>query len=489
MDIKIKKEKEKERKLDVPIIQNNKKLDEELAKTSIKKDYVQANEEDLSLTEKLITTKLDAESFETLDEIHTIDIVDDITEIERRQADNVNKHADTIKIGSNDDEDQIDDEKPKKEIKINLKVVYFLIFILFLFSSLFVGTKIYLTLTSQERFINNSLENSLAIDDVYVYGESVNLIDENKVENINLYNLETEEFKKIEAGANIDEKLHFSNVSQGEYYLFSNDNLITIENDPNVEFQTITRDGENKNIKFSKTDNNILKVDVSLATNKKVDILIDASQGGTDGFLASDYSTTEEELSLKYALSLKSNLQELGYTVELTREQNEVPGNCNYSDVYCPTGRVAMAYENNPKLYIQIGFNGYGGSGFEIIDSHLNSHTLSRLIKSSLQSVLTASSRVTEQIEEGIYTQTFENDSGNVVDYSYLIRETGGAIMNSDNKEAEQFNKNKVGAEAVVLNIGYISDPYDFYNFNDDEEVDKITKSIANAIDQYVKQY
>ncbi len=503
MDIKIKKDGQasEDRKLDIPSFKSSNEINKEFDKVPFKehnvspKDTVKLDkhEDDLELTTQHITTELHPENFDTI-EVDTIDLEQDIKEIEEEYTNPEKRDEDTIKINQPEFIELDDgDEQTNipREFQINLKYLYLGIAIIVILLIGFISYKTYMHVTSDARFIENALESQQPIDDVNVFGESINLITDSNITAIDLYNTETKEYVSKSVDKKIDQQLHVSDVEPGNYILFTDDKLVTTETDLDIEFQTITRDDVNKQVEISTDADNIVNLDISKAANKQVDILIDASQGDVQGFTASDDKTTEQELSLKYALALKSNLQALGYNVKLTREDDSVPGDCVYNDTYCPEGRVAMAYIDNPKIYIQLGFNGENGSGFEITDSNLTSHTLARIIKSSLASSLTASSRVSDQVETGIYNKTYEDEDGNVIDYTYSIRETGGAIMNSDNtnEEAIALNTNKVGAESVAIDLGYMSESSDFEKLNNDSEIDSITKALANAIDQYINKY
>lgn len=499
MDIKIKKEGGVDRKLDIPTFKSSNEINKELDGAPFEehkvspKDTVklEKHEDDLELTTQFITTEFNTDEFETM-EVDTIDLENDIESIETEQSFEQKRDEDTIKINRSeyvDLEDGDDQHNIKREFAINIKYLYILIAVIIIIICSVIGYQTYKHLTSESRFLNTALETPYPINDVYVYGESVDLVTSNKIEKVSLYNTETKEYTEQTITSAVDKQLHFSNVENGEYYLFTNNKIITSSEKIDVQYQTITRDDVNKDVQLKTDDQGVLVVTVKDATSKQIDILIDASQGDVQGFTASDGTTTEQELSLKYALALKSNLQSLGYNVALTREDDSVPGDCSYKDYYCDTGRIAMAYKDNPKLYIQLGFNGENGNGFEITDSHLTSHTLARILKSSLASSLDASNRASDQLETGIYNKTYEDSEGNLIDYLYLIRETGGLAMNSDNKEAEAFNTQNVGTEAIEIDLGYMSEETDFSKLNDDNEIDTITKAIASGIDQYVNQF
>lgn len=503
MDIKIKKDSTNgdEKNLDIPQFRNSDEINKELDSSDFKKYGVSPkktmrlnkNEDDLHLTTQFITTEFNTDDFETL-EVDTLDLKNDIKTIETEYEKSENsrkeqsKIEDTIKV-KNVEYEKVDLEIPKekKQLRINVKhLVMSIIGLILLIVLVIIGIYFYQQ-NSAEKQLERMLAESITIDDVNVYGESVNFITEDPLGEIVLHNMETEEEVTESAEDTIDTQYHFDDVAVGNYYITSGERLITIGDNPDISYQTITRDGTNKDITITSTEKNIVNVEVANSDKQQVDILIDPSQGGIQGITASDYATTEQQLSLEYAKALQSELEALGYNVALTREDDSVPGGCDYQDTYCSDGRIAMAYSLNPKLYIGLGFNGTDGSGFEIFDSVNNSHTLAELLKTNLESVLTPSERTSDQVEPGIFNKVYESDNGDL-DYLYAIRETGGAIMNSDNEntDAIALNTNKVGAESLVLDLGYISNGIDFYNLDEETEVTAVAKAIANAIDQYV---
>lgn len=488
MDIKIKKEEEKERNLDVPNFKNSDEINDEFEKKKAKAYNVSPNdtmklkkhEDDLELTSECFTTEIDIDDLDTL-EIDTIGIVNDLKAIEEN-----NRNVDTINLNKPEYVEKRSEDKstpkpqPKKLKKIsNKKLIWVLPIIVF---GILVAV---FSLLSGDDFLDKQLENALIIDDVLVYGESVNFIANQQLEELKVYNLDTKKYEDINTGKNINEQAHFNNLAEGKYYIFSNEKILRSDSTISVSYQTITRDKVNKNIEISTGTNGEIIIDVKDSSTPKVDILIDASQGDVQGFDSSDGKVTEQELSLKYALGLKSKLEKLGYNVKVTRDGDYVPGNCSYKDLYCSKGRVAMAYTDNPKLYIQLGFNGADGSGFEITDSHLNSHSLARILKSSLSSKINASERVSGRLENGIYNKTYNAD-GKKVDYLYLIRETGGQIMASDKTEYSDFNAQKVGSEAIDINLGYMSEQADYQKLDDKKDIEEVTDSLSTAIDQYI---
>lgn len=518
MDIKIKKEEHKDRKLDIPTFKDSHEIEEELDKVEFKDHKVKtedtvklAREEDeLDLSTKEITTSLSDEQFDTL-QVSENDLEDGVFEQQKRiesfdrdattieMIDDI-RDQDTIKISkpeeTNDEQDVEVEDSEKTDYMLLLKqklnkldkrkTLYGLLALLILITIL-LGIKYFANRYDEADFIEGQLESAINIDSVSVYGEAINFNSEIDISEIELYNRESQEFTNFEYGQTVDTAFNPQTVEAGSYFVYADDKLMTIDENPKIAFTTIVRDEARKDITITSTEQNAVTLDVTNSSSDDLDILIDASQGALDGNLGYDQTMTEEKLSLEYAQKLQEKLKALGYNVEVNRSSGEEPGDCDYQDPYCAGGRVAQAYETGAKLYISIGFNGSDASGYEVNDSVYSSHELGQSIISSLNANLSSSSRASDQTSDGLYSKVYSED-GTDYDYLYLIRETGGISIPSDNDDAKDYNKQAVGAQTLVLNLGYIGIEEDFNTLTNETNIDKIADAIANAIDGYVKQ-
>ncbi len=113
---------------------------------------------------------------------------------------------------------------------------------------------------------------------------------------------------------------------------------------------------------------------------------------------------------------------------------------------------------------------------------------MANLIASKLINVSSTSSKISGYISDGVYTQTFEDDSqpGVEQDYMYMIRETGGTAMNSTTTDNEANNTNPKGAEAVLVEFGYLDSETDLAHVTDSSVMQQEAEAVANAVDQYL---
>ncbi len=500
--MKIKKDdKRQDRKLDIPKFTPSANINQELDKVKFKQHKVKTKEtvklqktnDDLVLDTQEVTSSLDSK-FDTI-KVSTIDLEDEMSKFLEEDYSQI--EADTITINKAPKQSTGADSKlaagkssksdtPKVKRRISKRgkrlifgaSIFTFLIIVFLIIAISISN-------NEQRFINRNLQSSVAINDYHVYGEALNLETDTQIKDVSLYNRQTKSNLEVEYSDAIDFGINFKNISEGEYFLFINGQLAVALEPLKLEYNTITRNDASKQITISTIDQNVLTISVKDVASEQVDILIDPSKGGIQGYSGYDNEQTEQSLSLKYAKALKSELKSRGYNVELSRTDDSVPGGCSYDDLYCSDGRLAMAYDTNAKLYINIGFNISGFSGFEITDSYLSSHQLSSEIASNLSTVISPSNRTDMQVSEGVYNQTYENSTGELVDYDYAIRETGGSIMNSDNQEAS-FNTNYKGAQAIKIQLGYITTADDYDQLTDLQTEEAIVIAICDAIDEYL---
>ena len=131
-------------------------------------------------------------------------------------------------------------------------------------------------------------------------------------------------------------RLKLNNSIDPRFYSFSNNSDLK-----NIDYYTVTKDGKNKKaeIGFVKRtvddkDYNLLKVSLTETSLPEdvYDIAIDAGHGGTDDGEKIN-GVTEADVTLEYAKLLKSKLEEKGYKVFLTRDDDNT-GYYNYTNMY-----------------------------------------------------------------------------------------------------------------------------------------------------------
>ena len=132
-------------------------------------------------------------------------------------------------------------------------------------------------------------------------------------------------------------RLKLNNSVNPKYYSFSN----ASDNTESIDYYTVTSDGTNKkvNIGFNKIDYNnkqynllTLKLEDTSLPEDVYDIVIDAGHGGKD-VGEKQGTVTEADITLEYAKLLKQRLEEDGYKVKLTRDDDNTKS-YTYTNMY-----------------------------------------------------------------------------------------------------------------------------------------------------------
>ena len=324
---------------------------------------------------------------------------------------------------------------------------------------------------------------------------------------------------EINSGLNLEE------LSLNTYYLFvkvtySNGDIkyYSLANDSeygNITYYTITKNNSNNKIDIFFDEYNNLKlmsisvVKASSLPDDVYDIAIDPARGGSDtGSTFGDY--TESSMVLQYGLKLKSELENLGLKVYISRTNSSSKEDS--SDVYSENGRINLLNASHAKLLISLQLNGTSYSkntgGVEIYaPSNCNLDFASTLANNIVQS---SSSYYSENNSfkkaDGVYVRNFTNadilafnnkaktgkyEPYNITKstpYLYLIRETGGISTNAfvDGRNTS-FGTNKyynsnTGIETYIAYLGYMSVEQDLNNLvnNTDNYINGLLQSIKS---------
>jgi len=266
----------------------------------------------------------------------------------------------------------------------------------------------------------------------------------------------------------------------------------------------------NKILINSKNNYNTMMFNITKNNDQEIyDIVIDPGHGGIDGGAENKKAKlVESDVTLSFSKTLKKELENLGYTVKLTREEDSLSEN-DYFDEYNEGGRAVISHEVNAKYLLSIHMNSSTASyvkGFEIYTPDNIDYTLAETIRDNIidNTDMTASTNKTHRVEDGIYTHTFseyEIDAAlkgydnkgykryNVTtesNYLYMIRETGGIMTGAyvDDSNPEKVGVNpyydsNVGTEAYLLELGYITNTKDLDIIQNKEE--EYAKAIATA--------
>lgn len=339
------------------------------------------------------------------------------------------------------------------------------------------------------------------IDAINIYGESINISSQGSFANTyNLVNTETRRVVSTQKTAStITDGIDVTSLPVGDYLLTSSDEkILTYPSDKELSFYTITRDSVNYLIKVTLSSEyiNINKTIETLPDNY-YDILIDPGHGGEDTGTSSIYTEEQEsEINLAIAQKLQTELTNRGYKVAMTRDGDYAPGN-NEEYNSCGNGcRIDLSYELHAPLTISLhhnttGIEGQSGDGLEVYSSVFSNHELAQLIASNFSEFTNLSTKETDYIEDGVFAKEYNfKDEGGIdklIDYYFMIRETGGVATYAKNDTNPNVDS-LIGSEALLLELGYLDNPDKVYSLIDSDYQQKEAMAIADSIDEYLNK-
>ena len=452
-------------------------------------------------------------------------------------------------------------KKPKKILKNilkNFKNRYFRRrFILFIFCAIFLIAILYggfkiasnLSANAARREYENKIfgtlqEKSAEITEFYTYGThfqiygTLDAISADNFENAKLV-LVSENTEKefaiegnvqdnklmfssaglINSGINLDElgidtyylklRLKLNNSTEPKYYT-----LVNSSSYPNIEYYTVTKNGKNNKVKIDFTEYqtieeknlSCLKIQVEEATlpDNVYDIVIDAGHGGKDsGVKAGGYE--EKNITLDISKILKTELEQRGYKVKLTRD-DENTEDFTATNMYDENGRIDIACKSEAKLMISLHINDGSSkmSGLEVYAPCKSDLTLARTMANKLieNIEIEVSNNTSFKETDGVYVNNFNANITKDAEetakeknyepypltedtpYLYTIREVGGIATNAyvDGRNTAyaknvHYNSNQ-GIECYQIEMGYIDT--DLQKIIEEEE--GYAYSIAEAI-------
>ena len=314
----------------------------------------------------------------------------------------------------------------------------------------------------------------------------------------------------------INEGINLENLKCKNYYVLLkiNDKYYSLNNNTeynNSEYYAI-KENKKTTITSSKVNNiNVFKIKTtkSKKDNNIYDIVIDAGHGGNDtgAIYGSD---TEAFYTLEYAISLKENLENLGYKVKLTRDENK------YLSPYGENGRSIIPQDVKAKYLISLHLNSLSIKGnihgVEVYAPYnTNLEFASTIAKNIVEKANTTYSNNTHyKVQDGVYVRTLTlNDVNNAkgsakekgyelsristnTNYLFIIRETGGIMTgayvtsNISTYGNNPYYNSNIGVESYLIELGYIIDNTDLNNIKTNK--DKYIDSIAKSIDKEIKK-
>lgn len=393
------------------------------------------------------------------------------------------------------------------------KKLLFSLILLFIIVFSFLKIKNYLSF----KIFLNKINNSININEFYIYGTHLNIKLENNLnkpvlilKSIN----QTITYKLVlkddfyTLSSKLNEGIDLEKLSSDKFYIIIKDNdkyynLVNNTNYNNLTYYSIS----SKKIDLSFNKSMILNVKHKNKPNNVYDIVIDAGHGGDDPG-ASSFGYNESDLTLEYSKKIKSNLEKLGYKVKLTRDSDISLKN------YGNNSRTSIPYDVKCKYLFSIHFNSsesyVSNNGFEIyVPNNINYDLAEQIVKGIKSIDFNSSTNNAFKVKDGIYLRNLsKTDISNMrneainngykmynVDtntpYLYMIRETGGYMTNAymDGRNT-RYSKNNyynsnIGSESYLLELGFINNKKDL-NFILNNK-DKYSKSIASSIDYYIK--
>ena len=388
-----------------------------------------------------------------------------------------------------------------------LKIIFILLIIIF-------ATTFYFYKQNKIKdFLNNIEEEKINVDKYYIYGNHLNIEGSinkqfNNIKSVKLIlksNLEEKEYNiKYDLKNNfsfytseyINDGINLEQLNNNKFYILLK---FTYENN-NIEYYGLKNNTTYKNTTYYTINNykkninfdNIMNIDSKTNNDKEIyDLVIDAGHGGNDPGAIND-KYYESNLTLEYTLSLKEKLENLGYKVKLTRNQNKT------INTYGKNSRTSIPYESKAKYLFSIHFNSseknISYNGIEIYTpNNMNLEFATTLSKNIVDNTsLNYSTNTGFKVKNGVYVRTMSDiDIENlIIPYLYMLRETGGIITKAfvdgrkDNIKNEYYNSN-IAPESYLLELGYINNKNDLNIILKEKE--KYTNAIANTIDKHIK--
>ena len=307
-------------------------------------------------------------------------------------------------------------------------------------------------------------------------------------------------------------RVKVNNSSEAKFYTFKN-----VSNNEALEYYTVTQNEKNRKATIcflEKTNGEQINTYLSIQLNDAelpddvYDIVIDAGHGGTDvgEKLGND---TEADITLEYAKLLKTQLEEKGLKVKLTRDDNNTKL-YNYTNMYDSAGRITVACKSQAKWMISFHVNNGNSQlrGLEIyVPCKCNldfAQTMAKKIK-AYTSISFSNNNSFKKLD-GVYEQNFTptviqsyintaNKKGyepyNITTdtpYLYTIREVGGiatnAYVDGRNKEysKNEYYQSHQGLECYQIELGYIKNDLEIIKNEKEGYVRAITETICDNI-------
>lgn len=402
--------------------------------------------------------------------------------------------------------------------KIFFVFVILIIFLLYL-DSININNKLYKKIESEKVYI----------DEIYIYGRYFNIKGHSDfvLDNATLifiddkfdeysYNLNISD-NSFSLSSKINGGLNLETINNSYTILLKNNDcyysLINTSSYDKTDYYSLTKNNKTNYILFyfeDFKDTSFLKLDFKTidVPDNVYDIVIDPGHGGYD-VGAVKGNIYESNIALDISLKLKEKLEENGFKVKLTRDDNTNP------NPYGEGGRATSAYETKSKLFLSIHVNSTSNAiitgGVEVYASSNMNYDFAYDLASKIKEYAntTFSPLQLYKVNNGVYVKTFtqsdiESSKKEAINNGYEYyenvttstpwyfynRETGGymtgAYMDGRNKSYPRNNyyNSNMGVEGYLLELGYITCEKDLNNLinNKDGYVAGIVKTLVTNL-------
>lgn len=416
----------------------------------------------------------------------------------------------------------------KVMIPFVLLIVLALYLIFSLFNYLFSSNRNQITICEYDKtqtleVMNSHFQEVYEVSDYLYYGENLNFYtsdydpsttDPLIGKTIQLVNLCNQQATDIVIGNLADQQINVANIEPGYYAVYVIDGnekqrLVYDEVLTENTFSTIARDKKVKTVQIYSNpeilnnddavlDKNYVFISVNEEKPKSdvIDVYIDPYGNNTDFKDTMDtgqvyHNTSENKEIFKAALQLKTELENAGLRVQISRDNSE-----DTTTLFGENGRLVKAYNAHAKYYIKLGMNGSPldyARGTEIIYSAYSSNTLAKTV---LDEIITNTSlkgstmRYPDEANPGlIQSLPVEGGDGKLLYDDYLyVREAGGkatlAGLKDEKSKTNTFAlQSPFGMQAIELDYIYLSSTDDLNYWKENREliVSQTAKGLLKA--------
>ncbi|MBN1063563.1 N-acetylmuramoyl-L-alanine amidase CwlD [Clostridium botulinum] len=181
-------------------------------------------------------------------------------------------------------------------------------------------------------------------------------------------------------------------------------------------------------------------------------IVIDPGHGGIDGGAQSKNGTVEKDINLSISLKLKNQLEELGYSVYLTRENDSELDKKKVNDL---NARCNMKKEKKCEVFISIHQNMFPQPKCFGAQVWYSNNEKSKVLADNIQNSLKT----------------------NIDDGNKRVAKAA--------KDQYRILRDGYDGACVLVECGFLSNNKEEENLKSDEHQEKITKSILDAVNLY----